>query len=102
MYNKILNIILSWIFPGLKKIKEQKRLQVVIRYFLFVIDDIPYDRYRIEFCDENQVQIYLIYNSWGDAYNNVKNAGKLREDMSSMFPYTFYVSCAIPEQIVQD
>ena len=53
MYNKILNIILSWIFPGLKKIKEQKRLQVVIRYFLFVIDDIPYDRYRIEFCDEN-------------------------------------------------
>ena len=99
MYNKILNIISSWIFPGLKKIKEQKRLQVVIRYFLLVID-IPYDRYRIEFCDENEVQVYLIYDTWIDAYNNVKGAGKLREDMSSMFPYKFYVSCTVSEQRV--
>ena len=94
MYNKILNIISSWIFPGLKKIKDAKRLQVIIRYFLLVID-IPYDRYRIEFCDENAVQIYVIYDSWRDAYNNVNKAGKLREDMSEMFPYTFYVSCVV-------
>ena len=99
MYNKILNIILSWIFPGLKKIKEQKRLQVVIRYFLLV-NEIPYDRFRIEFCDKNEVQVYLIYYTWGDAYNNVKKAGKLREDMSNMFPYTFYVSCTVSEQRV--
>ena len=99
MYNKILNIILSWIFPGLKKIKEQKRIQVVIRYFLLV-NEIPYDRFRIEFCDKNEVQIYLIYYSWGDAYNNVKKEGKLREDMSIMFPYKFYVSCTVSEQRV--
>lgn len=99
MYNKILNIILSWIFPGLKKIKEQKRIQVVIRYFLLV-NEIPYDRFRIEFCDENEVQVYLIYDSWGDAYNNVKRVGKLREDMSIMFPYKFYVSCTVSEQRV--
>ena len=99
MYNKILNIISSWIFPGLKKIKEQKRLQVVIRYFLLV-NEIPYDRFRIEFCDKNEVQVYLIYYTWGDAYNNVKKAGKLREDMSNMFPYTFYVSCTVSEQRV--
>ena len=96
MYNKILNIISSWIFPGLKKIKDQKRLQVVIRYFL-IVNDIPYDRFRIEFCDKNDVQIDLIYDSLGDAYNNVKKAGKLREDMSSMFPYKFYVSCVVSE-----
>ena len=96
MYNKILNIISSWIFPGLKKIKEQKRLQVVIRYFLLV-NEIPYDRFRIEFCDENEVQVYLIYDTWIDAYNNVKKVGKLREDMSGMFPYTFYVSCVVSE-----
>lgn len=94
MYNKILNIILSWIFPGLKKIKDAKRLQVVKQYFLLVID-IPYDRYRIEFCDENEVQIYLIYNTWVDAYNNVKKIDKLREDMSGMFPYMFRVSCTV-------
>ena len=94
MYNKILNIISSWIFPGLKKIKEQKSLQVVIRYFLLV-NEIPYDRFRIEFCDRNEVQVYLIYDSWGDAYNNVKEVGKLREEMSGMFPYTFYVSCVV-------
>ena len=94
MYNKILNIISSWIFPGLKKIKDQKRLQVVIRYFL-IVNDIPYDRYRIEFCDDNEVQVYLIYDTWIDAYNNVKKVGKLREDMSNMFPYTFYVSCVV-------
>ena len=94
MYNKILNISLSWIFPGLKKIKEQKRIQVVIRYFLLV-NEIPYDRYRIEFCDKNDVQVYLIYDSWGDAFNNVNEVHKLREDMSIMFPYTFYVSCVV-------
>ena len=94
MYNKILNIILSWIFPGLKKIKEQKRIQVVIRYFLLV-NEIPYDRFRIEFCDENEVQVYLIYNTWITAYHNVKEVGKLSEEMSSMFPYTFRVSCTV-------
>ena len=99
MYNKILNIISSWIFPGLKKIKEQKKLQVVIRYFLLVVD-IPYDKCKIEFCDENEVQVYLIYDTWIDAYNNVKGAGKLREDMSIMFPYKFYVSCTVSEQRV--
>ena len=99
MYNKILNIISSWIFPGLKKIKEQKRLQVVIRYFLLV-NEIPYDRFRIEFCDENEVQVYLIYHTWKDAFNNVNEVHKLRKDMSSMFPYTFYVSCTVSEQRV--
>ena len=94
MYNKISNIILSWIFPELKKVKEAKILQVIHRYFLLV-NETPYDRYRIEFCDENAVQIDVIYNSWRDAYNNVNKAHKLSEDMSGMFPYTFYVSTTV-------
>ena len=99
MYNKILNIILSWIFPQLKKVKEAKILQVIHRYFLLV-NEIPYDRYRIEFCDKNEVQIYIIYDSWRDAFNNVKKVDKLRQDMSGMFPYIFYVSCVVSEQRV--
>lgn len=94
MYNKISNIILSWIFPELKKVKEAKILQVIHRYFLLV-NEIPYDRYRIEFCDKNEVQIYIIYDSWIDAFNNVKKVDKLRQDMSGMFPYVFYVSCVV-------
>ena len=96
MYNKILNIILSWIFPGLKKIKEQKRIQVITTYFL-IVNEIPYDRFRIEFCDENEVQIYLIYNTWVDAYNNVKKIHRIEEDMSIMFPYKFRVDCLLSE-----
>ena len=97
MYNKILNIILSWIFPVTKKTKKGKLLKVIREYFLFVIE-IPYDKYRIEFCDENAIQIDVIYNSWKDAFNSVNEVHKLKEDMSSMFPYTFYVSCVVSEQ----
>ena len=98
MYNKILNIILSWIFPVPEKPKEDKRLKVIREYFLLV-NEIPYDRYRIEFCDKNEVQIYIIYDSWRDAYNNVKKVGKLRQDMSGMFPYRFTVNCSVSNGI---
>lgn len=98
MYNKILNIISSWIFSGLKKIKEEeKRLQVIHQYFLLVID-IPYDRYRIEFCDETEIQIYLIYDSLIDAYDNANKLHRIEEDMSSMFPYMFRVNCVVSEK----
>ena len=74
MYNKISNIILSWIFPELKKVKENNLLQVITQYFLLV-NEIPYDRYRIEFCDKNEVQIYIIYDSAEIAANTIKING---------------------------
>ena len=94
MYNKILNIILSWIFPEPKETKKDKMIETITEYFLFV-NEVPYDYYRIEFSNERWVQIHLIYNRWEDAYNNIKKEHKLREDMSSMFPYTFRVNCSV-------
>ena len=94
IYNRILNKILSWIFPTHKDTKEDKMIETITEYFL-IVNDVPYDYYRIEFCDENDVQIYLIYYTWEDAYNNIKKEHKLREDMSSMFPYTFRVNCSV-------
>lgn len=90
MYNKILNIILSWIFPVPEKPKEDKRLKVIREYFLLV-NEIPYDRYKIEFVNERWVQIHLIYDFWEDAYHNIKKEHNLEKDMSNMFPYTFSV-----------
>ena len=91
MYNKILNIILSWIFPEPKETKEDKMIETITKYFL-IVNDVPYDNYRIEFCDENDVQISLIYNSWEDAYNNIKKEHNLKKDMGDMFPYRFTVN----------
>ena len=98
MYNKILNIILSWIFPVPEKPKEDKRLKVIREYFLLV-NEVPYDNYRIEFVNERWVQIYLIYNRWEDAYNNIKKESNLEKDMSGMFPYRFTVNCSVSNGI---
>jgi competence transcription factor ComK len=101
IYTRILNKILSWIFPTYKDTKEDKMIETITEYFL-IVNDVPYDNFRIEFCDENDVQIYLIYYTWGDAYNNTKIIHKLREDMSSMFPYTFRVNCTVSAGIRVD
>ena len=101
MYNKILNIILSWIFPEPKETKKDKMIETITKYFL-IVNDVPYDNYRIEFCDENDVQISLIYNSWEDAYNNIKKEHNLKKDMGDMFPYRFTVNCSVSAGIRVD
>ena len=98
MYNKILNIILSWIFPTPKDSKKDKIIEVITEYFLLV-NEVPYDYYRIEFSNERWVQIYLIYNRWEDAYNNIKKESNLEKDMSGMFPYRFTVNCSVSNGI---
>lgn len=94
MYNKISNKILSWLFPTPKETKQDNKLKVIKEYFLFV-NEIPYDEYRIEFCGKNEVQIYLIFYSWQEVIRNVGKERYIKEDMSNMFPYTFFVSCLV-------
>ena len=96
MYNKILNIILSWIFPEPKDTKEDKIIETITEYFLLV-NEIPYDEYRISFHSERWVQISLIYDSWEDAYHNIKNESNLEKDMGDMFPYRFVVDCLVSD-----
>ena len=96
MYNKILNIILSWIFPVPKETKRDKILKTITDYFLLV-NEVQYDDYRIEFANERWVQIYLIYDQWEDAYHNIKNENNLEKDMSNMFPYRFSVNCLVSD-----
>jgi competence transcription factor ComK len=94
MYNKIQNIILSWIFPEPKETKGDKMIKVITEYFLLV-NEIPYDDYRISFHNDRWVQISLIYNSWEDASYNIKNEDNLEKDMGNMFPYKFVVNCLV-------
>ena len=94
MYNKILNKILSWIFPTPKDTKKDKILETITEYFLLV-NEVPYDNYRIEFVNERWVQIHLIYDRWEDAYHNIKKEHNLEKDMSDMFPYSFTVNCSV-------
>ena len=94
MYNKILNIILSWIFPEPKDSKEDKIIEIITKYFL-IVNDVPYDNYRIEFYDEKWVQIHLMYDRLEDAYNNIKKEHNLEKDMGDMFPYRFVVNSLV-------
>jgi hypothetical protein len=94
MYNKLVNILFSWIFPTPKESKEDKMLKTITEYFLLV-NEVPYDYYGIEFSNERWVQIYLIYDRWEDAYNNIKKESNLERDMSHMFPYRFTVNCLV-------
>jgi len=98
MYNKILNIILSWIFPKPKDSKEDKMIKVITEYFLLV-NEVPYDYYRIEFANERWVQIHLAYDRWEDAYHNIKKESMLEKEMGYMFPYKFTVSYSVSDGI---
>ena len=101
MYNKILNIILSWIFPEPKDTKKDKMIETITKYFL-IVNDVPYDNYRIEFYDEKWVQIHLMYDRLEDAYNNIKKEHNLEKDMGDMFPYRFTVNCSVSAGIRVD
>lgn len=91
---KYIESLLSWIFPTHKDTKEDKMIETITEYFL-IINDVPYDNYRIEFSNERWVQIHLIYNRWEDAYNNIKKEHNLEKDMGDMFPYRFTVNCSV-------
>ena len=97
MYNKILNIILSWIFPEPKETKGDKKILKTITEYFLIVNEVPCDEYRIEFSDKDQVLIYLIYDSVEDAYHNTYRRSDLKEDMGNMFPYTFFVISLVSE-----
>ena len=86
--------LLSWIFPTPKDSKEDKIIETITEYFLLV-NEIPYDEFRISFYSERWVQISLIYDSWEDAYYNIKKESNLEKDMGDMFPYRFVVDCLV-------
>ena len=92
--SKYIELLLSWIFPTPKDTKKDKILETITEYFLLV-NDVPYDYYRIEFSNERWVQIHLMYDRWEDAYNNIKKEHNLEKDMGDMFPYRFTVNCSV-------
>ena len=94
--HKLVEIILSWIFPTPEKTKEEKMVEVMIKYFN-LINDIPCDEVTIRFYDDDYVEIYLIYNSWERAYEYIKQEDTLEVEMGDMFPYRFAKSFLVHE-----
>jgi hypothetical protein len=94
--HKLVEMILAWIFPVPEKTKEEKIVEVMIKYF-DLINDIPCDEVTIRFYDDDYVEIYLIYNSWERAYENIKQEDTLEVEMGDMFPYRFVTSHLVSE-----
>jgi hypothetical protein len=73
-------------------------IETITEYFLLV-NEVPYDYYRIELSNERWVQIYFVYDCWRDAVNNIKKESSLEKDMGYMFPYRFTVNCLVSDGI---
>jgi hypothetical protein len=91
LYNKLINLIFSYLFPVPKPTKEDKLLRVMGEY-LKLVSDVPFDNFRISFYGDSCVGIYLIYDSWERAYEYIKQEDTLEREMGKMFPYKFSVS----------
>jgi hypothetical protein len=91
IYNKLINLIFSYLFPVPKPTKEDKLLRVMGEYLKFIAE-VPFDNLRISFYDDDYVGIYLIYDSWERAYEYIKQEDTLEREMGKMFPYKFSVS----------
>jgi hypothetical protein len=94
---KLVEIILSWIFPVPKKTeisRENKVMDVMIQYFLLV-NEIPYNDFSIQLYEDKWVHIQLTYESVEDAYEYIKKEHQLEKDMSNMFPYKFVVEFCV-------
>jgi hypothetical protein len=94
--HKLVEMILAWIFPVPEKTKEEKMVEVMIKYFN-LINDTPCDEVTIRFYDDDYVEIYLIYNSWERAYEYIKQEDTLGVEMGDMFPYRFVTSHLVSE-----
>ena len=94
--HKLVEMILAWIFPVPEKTKEEKIVEVMIKYFN-LINDTPCDEVTIRFYDDDYVEIYLIYNSWERAYEYIKQEDTLEVEMGDMFPYRFVKSYLVSE-----
>jgi len=91
MYNRLIHLILSYLFPKPKESKEDKLLLVMGEY-LKLVSDVPFDKFRINFCDEKWIEIHLICESWEEANKQIRQEYIIEEDMGNMFPYKFIVT----------
>ena len=94
--HKLVEIILSWIFPVPEKTKEEKMVEVMIKYFN-LINDIPYDELTMSFYGTDAVVIYYMYNNWEDAYEYINKETEIEKEMGDMFPYRFVTSYLVSE-----
>ena len=91
IYNKLINPILSWIFPEPKETKEDRLIRVMGEY-LKLIAEVPFDDFNIKIHDkESLVEIHLIYDTWQRTYLCIKQEHIIESDMNNMFPYSFIV-----------
>ena len=92
IYNKLINLIFSYLFPVPKPTKEDKLLRVMGEY-LKLITDVPFDDFNIKLHDKELiVEIHLIYDTWERTYLCIKQEHIIERDMNNMFPYTFIVN----------
>jgi hypothetical protein len=95
IYNKLKNLILSYLFPVPKPTKEDRLIRVMGEY-LKLITEFPFDDFNIKIHDkESLVEINLIYYTWESAYLCIKQEHTIERDMNNMFPYTFIVNAAV-------
>ena len=95
LYNKLINIILSYLFPIPKKTKEDRLIRVMGEY-LKLIADVPFDDFNIKIHDkESLVEIHLICDTWKNTYLCIKQEQIIERDMGNMFPYGFIVNAVV-------
>lgn len=94
--HKLVEIILSWIFPVPEKTNEEKMVEVMTKYFN-LINDIPYDELTMSFYGTDAVVIYYIYDNWVDAYEYINKETEIEKEMGDMFPYRFVTSYLVSE-----
>ncbi len=94
--HKLVEIILTWIFPVPKKTNEEKMVEVMTKYFN-LINEIPYDELTMSFYGTDAVVIHYIYNNWLDAYEYINKETEIEKEMGDMFPYTFITTYLVSE-----
>ena len=94
IYNKLKNLILSWIFPKPKETKEDRLIRIMGDY-LKLVCGVPFDDFSIKFYTKDAVEIYLMCETWQRTYQCIKQERTIEEDMGNMFPYSFIVNSVV-------
>jgi hypothetical protein len=95
LYNKLINLILSYLFPVPKPTKDERLIRVMGEYLKFIAE-VPFDDFNIKLHDKDSlVEIYLIYDTWERTYLGIKQEHTIERDMSNMFPYGFIVNAVV-------
>ena len=95
LYNKLINLILSYLFPVSKPTKDERLIRVMGEYLKFIAE-VPFDDFNIKLHDKDSlVEIYLIYDTWERTYLGIKQEHTIERDMGNMFPYGFIVNAVV-------